>query len=82
MYDYGGTADRLDLRPLETSDVYFDTISGEPESLKIVINDDTSVTVHGHFSPYYQGQENGRMEQIIFSNEVVTSAAELNSLMQ
>jgi hypothetical protein len=28
------------------------------------------------------GQENGRMEQIIFSSEVVTSAAELNSLMQ
>ena len=84
VFDYGGTADRLDLRPLETSYVYFDALSyysGSNDTLKIVINDNTSVTVHGHFTPVFQGQENGRMEQIIFSNETITSTAELNSLM-
>ena len=83
--DYGGTADELDLRPLESSEVYFDAFgqdaNGSDKSLKIVINDTTSVTVFGHFSPAYPSQENGRMEQIIFSNETITSAAELNSLM-
>ncbi len=87
VIDYGGMADKLDLRPLETSHVYFDSFSADGnatngnESLKIVINHTTSVNVYGHFSPILSGQENGRMEQIIFSNEVVTSAAELNSLM-
>ena len=85
MSDFGGTADKLDLRPLESSNVYFGGFdsdgNGSNESLKIVINDTTSVTVFGHFSPAYPSQENGRMEQIIFSNETITSAAELNSLM-
>ncbi len=49
--------------------------------MKIVINGKTSVSVFGHFSPSISTQENGRMEQIIFSNEIVTSAAELSSLM-
>lgn len=87
VVDYGGTADKLDLRPLESSSVYIDAssydgnVSNGSETLKIVINDTTSVTVYGHFSPFVGGQENGRMEQIIFANETVTSAAELNSLM-
>ena len=70
---------------MESSDVYFSRSdndgNGSKESLRIIINDTTSVVVHGHFSPVTAGQESGRMEQIIFANEVVTSAAELNSLM-
>ena len=87
VIDYWGTADKLDLRPLETSHVYFDSFSADGkatngnESLKKVINNPTSVNVYGHFSPILSGQENARIEQIIFSNQVVTSAAELNSLM-
>ncbi len=85
VLDYGGTADKLDLGPLRSSEVYFDAYdfnnSGANDSLRIVINATTSVTIYGHFAPFDPGQENGRMEQIIFSNEIVTSAAELNSLM-
>ena len=87
VIDYWGTTDKLDLRPLETSHVYFDSFSADGkatngnESLKKVINNPTSVNVYGHFSPILSGQENARIEQIIFSNQVVTSAAELNSLM-
>ena len=33
----------------------------------------TKVDVVGHFAPAVSEQENGRMEQIIFSDEVVTS---------
>jgi hypothetical protein len=84
VIDYGGTADRLDLRPLESSEVYFSGLdvdgNGSNDSLMIVINDTTSVAVYGYFSPL-NGYVNGRMEQIIFSNEIVTSAAELNALM-
>jgi hypothetical protein len=79
--DFGGTADKLDLRPLETSDVYFDSYNSDSnletkESLRIIIGSTSTVSVIGHFSPI-TGQENGRMEQIIFSNEVVTSAASM-----
>ena len=83
----GGTADKLDLRPLDSYDVSFfatdrdGNAANGNESLRIVINDTNSVTVIGHFSPISQAQENGRMEQIIFSNEVVTNAAQLNALM-
>ncbi len=82
--DYGGTADKLDLRPLESSDVYFDaydyTGDGSNDSLEIVINATTRVTVEGHFNSVL-GDENSCMEQIVFSDETITSAAELNSLM-
>ena len=80
VFDVEGTADKLDFRPLESTEVSFETtnldISGPDESLKIVINDTTSVLVVGHFSPIFP-QDNGCMEQIIFSNEVVTSAASM-----
>jgi hypothetical protein len=77
--DYGGTADKLNLRPLESSDVYFDAFdedgSGSNDSLRIVINDSTRVDVIGHFAPVpNRALENGRMEQIIFSDKVVTTA--------
>ena len=90
VFDYGGAADKLDLRPLESSDVSFNRFDGDSngssESLRILISGTTRVDVYGHFAPV-EGTccvfplENGRMEQIIFSNETITSAAELNSLM-
>ena len=46
----------------------------------IVINATSKVTVDGHFNRVL-GDENNRIEQIIFSDETITSAAELNSLM-
>ena len=62
-------------------DAYDFDNNGTNDALQIVINATTSVTVFGHFSPTLMGQKNGRMEQIIFSDETITSAAELNSLM-
>jgi hypothetical protein len=89
VYDYAGTADRLDLRPLESSDVYVEAVDHDGnatngnESLKMIINDATTVTVVGHFSPAIEDDAgNGRIEQIVFSDETVTSAAEARSLMQ
>ena len=85
IYDYGGTADKLDLRPLRSSEVHFDALDDDGiagyESLRIDIDSTHKAFVFGHFSPYSNEQMNGRMEQIIFSDEIVTSAAELNSLM-
>jgi Ca2+-binding RTX toxin-like protein len=89
VIDYAGAADRLDLRPLESSDVYVEAVdydgdatNGE-ESLKMIINDATTVSVVGHFAPAIgDDMGNGRIEQIVFSNETFTSAAEVRSLMQ
>jgi hypothetical protein len=85
VVDYGGTRDVLDLRPLQSTDVYVDSFDykadGTNDALKIVIYDTTSVTVIGHFAPQPGDTDEGRMEQIIFSDQVFTSAAELNSLM-
>ncbi len=85
VLDYGGTADKLDLRPLESSDVYFDAFdfdnSGANDSLRLVINATNQVEVVGHFAPVAGETDDGRMEQIVFSDETVTSAAELDSLM-
>jgi Ca2+-binding RTX toxin-like protein len=84
--DWGGTGDVLDLRPLESSDVYFDAFDNDGnnanDSLRMVISSNatsvtTSVTVIGHFAPVLLDQDNGRMEQIIFSDGVVTSAASM-----
>lgn len=85
--DFGGTADRLDLRPLSSSDVYFDAFDtdklGSDDSLRIFIDNGTEIQVIGHFSPSPgTGQENGTMEQIIFSDEVVTSASQTSALMR
>ncbi len=85
VYDYGGTADRLDLRPLRSSEVQFDAFNFDGvagnESLRVVIDPTHQVAVIGHFAPFAEEIEEGRIEQIIFSDEIVTSAAELNSLM-
>jgi hypothetical protein len=92
--DYGGTADRLDLRPLRSADVSFarfgsdaSTANGD-ETLIITLNDTTQVYVFGHFAPLENasqqsfGQENGTMEKIVFSDKVVTRAAGVRSPMR
>jgi hypothetical protein len=87
VYDYGGSADRLDLRPLESSNVYFDAFDksgdGVDDSLGIIVDDHTSVSVYGHFVPLPGTDHgNGRIEQIVFSDETVSSAAEARSLVR
>lgn len=92
--DYGGRSDVLDLRPLRSTDVSFarfgsdaSTANGD-ETLIITLNDTTQVYVAGHFAPLENasqeslGQENGRMEKIVFSDRVVTVAAGAQSLMR
>jgi Haemolysin-type calcium binding protein related domain/RTX calcium-binding nonapeptide repeat (4 copies) len=89
VFDYAGTVDRLDLRPLESSDVYFEAFdhdgnatNGE-ESLKLIVNEGTTVTVVGHFSPAIgDDMGDGRIEQFVFSDGTITSAAEVRSMMQ
>ena len=49
--------------------------------MRIVIDPTHLVLVVGHFAPLGGEIKDGRMEQIIFSDETITSAAELNSLM-
>ena len=87
--DYGGTNDRLDLRPLESSDVYFEVsdadADGTIDSLEIVVDDTSfyslnSVKIEGYLSPLSE-QQNGRIEQIIFSNETITSTSEAKALV-
>lgn len=87
VYDYAGAADRLDLRPLESSDVYIDAFDHDgaagngDESLKIVVDEATSVSVVGHFAPAIEDDAgDGRIEQIVFSDETITSAAEVGAL--
>jgi Ca2+-binding RTX toxin-like protein len=89
VYDYAGAADRLDLRPLESSDVYIDAFDHDGaaanghESLKIVVDDATSVSVVGYFAPAVEDDAgNGRIEQIVFSDETFTRAAEIRSLVR
>ncbi len=94
MSDYGSTADRLDLRPLRSTDVSFarfgsdaSTANGD-ETLVITLNDTTRVNVYGHFAPLEGasqesfGQENGSMEKMLFSDKDVTGAAGVRSLMR
>lgn len=86
MTDYGGSAVRLDLRPLRSTQVSLarfgsdaSTADGE-ETLTVTLNDTTKVYVFGHFAPLEGasqesfGQEDGRMEKIVFSDKVVTGA--------
>ena len=94
MTDYGGRSDVLDLRPLRSTDVPFarfgsdaSTANGD-ETLIITLNDTTQVYVAGHLAPLENasqeslGQENGRMEKIVFSDRVVTGTAGAQSLMR
>jgi Ca2+-binding RTX toxin-like protein len=87
--DYAGTADKLDLRPLESSDIHVEAVNHDgsaangEESLRIVIDGSTTVVVVGHFAPAIEDDAgNGRIEQIVFADGTVSGGAEVRSLMQ
>jgi Ca2+-binding RTX toxin-like protein len=83
--DYGGSGDVLDLRPLETADVYlsrrdFDSngTDGTEESLQIVTSPTTQVIVYGHFGP--TGDSSKRIETIIFADQTITESSAAQAL--
>ncbi len=76
--DYGGTADVIDLKEYESSEVYVDTAdlnnNGTEESLLLTMPDNTEVIVVGYFINYYTGQE-GKIEEIRFADDTISEAA-------
>ena len=82
VFDFGGTKDVLDMRPLSTDDVYLSRrdldASGTEESLQIVTGPTAQVILGGHFGPYSTytsalGQQ-GSIEKLIFADVTFTSA--------
>ncbi len=75
MRDYGGTADKLDLRPFESSDVYVDR-SGN--SLVITFNGTSGIYVVNYFTSVTSStgavSYPNRIENIIFADGTVTPA--------
>ena len=87
VYDFGGAADVLDLRPWESSDVYVDAISvgtDDPNLDTLVVSaGDRGVVVYGHFAPLaFHRDENGTMEKIVFADETITSASSVRALAE
>ena len=81
--DHGGTADVLDLRPWESSDVYLDAFTWESPGDSLMISaGDRGVHVYGHFDPQLGRDENGTMEKIIFADETITSASRIKTLVK
>lgn len=86
VVDHGGTADVLDLRPWDSSDVYIDAFdadgSGQNDSLTISAGD-RGLYVYGHFTPLstLQQDENGTVEKIVFADETITSTSQVNALV-
>jgi hypothetical protein len=91
VYDWGGTADVLDMRPFSSSEVYVDALdldsNGTKESLQIVYRNSTGATVQvlvvGHFGAYSyftsdSGQQ-GRIEQLVFSDGTFSGESEVGS---
>lgn len=78
VIDFGGTADVVDLKEYESSEVYVDTVdvdnNGTEESLRLTMPDNTEVIVVGYFTNYYTGQE-GKIEEIRFSDDTISEAA-------
>ncbi len=76
--DFGGTADVIDLKEYESSEVYVDTAdlnnNGTEESLRLTMPDNTEVIVVGYFINYYAGQE-GKIEEIRFADDTIGEAA-------
>ena len=87
VVDYGGTADVLDLRPWDSSDVYIDAFdavgSGQNDSLMISAGD-RGLYVYGHFTPIstLQQDENGTMEKLVFADETITSTSQVKALTE
>ncbi len=93
VYDWGGTADVLDLRPFSTDDVYLDAINtdgdAELESLLVTIDASRGIVVVGHFGEHSNytsdwGGQQGRVEKLLFADEMISGAsvASTATLMQ
>ncbi len=86
IIDHGGTADVLDLRPWDSSDVYIDAFdadgSGQDDSLTISAGD-RGLYVYGHFAPLstLRQDENGTMEKIVFADETITGTSGVKALV-
>jgi hypothetical protein len=89
VQDWGGSGDVLDLRPLETADVYltsFDFDSDDEateETLQIVTSPTTQVIVLGHLGPVgglgALGYD-GHIETIIFADQTITESSAAQAL--
>ena len=81
VIDYGGSADVVDLKPYESSDVYVDAVdlnnSGTDESLSLKYKNsagaNAEIIIVGYFLNYYTGQE-GKIEEIRFADDTVAAA--------
>ena len=81
VYDFGGTADRLDFRPLERNDVTLTAVdldnNGTAESLRAATGETTAVYVVGHFGPYRDLGPHGRVERLVFADRTITAPKSL-----
>ena len=81
VYDFGGTADRLDFRPLKRKDVTLTAVdldnSGTAESLRAATGETTAVYVVGHFGPYRDLGPHGRVERLVFADRTITAPKSL-----
>jgi Ca2+-binding RTX toxin-like protein len=81
VIDYGGSADVVDLKPYESTDVYVDAVdlnnNGTDESLSLKYKNsagaNAEIIIVGYFLNYYTGQE-GKIEEIRFADDTVTAA--------
>lgn len=80
VIDYGGSADVVDLKQYEASEVYVDGFdyngNGTDESLRLVTGKnadgkDIEIIIVGYFINYYKGQE-GKIEEIRFSDDTIS----------
>ena len=81
VIDYGGSADVVDLKPYESTDVYVDAVdlnnNGTDESLSLKYKNsagaDAEIIIVGYFLNYYTGQE-GKIEEIRFADDTISAA--------
>jgi hypothetical protein len=81
VVDYGGSADVVDLKPYESTEVYVDAVdlnnNGTDESLSLKYKNsagaDAEIIIVGYFLNYYTGQE-GKIEEIRFADDTVATA--------
>lgn len=90
VVDCAGKGDVLDLKPWDSSDVYLDAFNtfgtGQADSLMISAGD-RGVYVYGHFNPtktagLCAAHGNRTMEKIVFADETITSAPQVNALIK
>lgn len=75
--DWGGKDDVLDLRPLDSGEIYLTPVDADLnrtlESLQVVISETSQVLVLGHFGPYLDNtqtsEQQGQIETLLFADE-------------